>query len=297
MKGYIYKITNKVNGKIYIGQTRYTVEFRWRQHQHKKDNTYFHNALHKYGIENFTVETLEECNYEDLNAKEIFYIAKYNTFKVGYNLTIGEDGNKRLLLDDKYDEIKELYLAGFSSNKIATLYRVDKASIVKILKQLGVRLRNNNLSINNQEFQELVQDYKTGYSLKSLAKRYNCTGSSLKAFLIRKGVEVQDKYSIIKDTEAQEKLIEEYLNNSKPLKELLQTNHCSYETFKKILSLHGIRLKGKAGHFKMTAIQCLEAIKLFNEGVSVQKLAHRYNVDKCTIYSMFKRYHVNYLTV
>ena len=47
----------------------------------------------------------------------------------------------------------------------------------------------------------------------------------------------------------------------------------------------------------MTAIQCLEAIKLFNEGVSVQKLAHRYNVDKCTIYSMFKRYHVNYLTV
>ena len=49
MKGYIYKVTNKVTGKSYIGQTRYTVEFRWRQHQHKKDNTYFHNSIKKYG--------------------------------------------------------------------------------------------------------------------------------------------------------------------------------------------------------------------------------------------------------
>ena len=105
MEGIIYKITNKVNGKSYIGQTRYTIEFRWRQHQHKKDKSYFHNAIHKYGVENFIVETIEECNVEDLNSREIFYIAKYNTFNDGYNLTIGGDGNRRLLLDDKYDEI------------------------------------------------------------------------------------------------------------------------------------------------------------------------------------------------
>lgn len=134
MKGIIYKITNKVNGKSYIGQTRYTLEFRWRQHIHKKDNTYFHNAIKKYGFENFTLEILEECPVSNLNEREIFYIAKYNTFKDGYNLTIGGDGNRRLLLDNSYDEIKELYLSGFSSNKIATLYNVDKASIIKILR-------------------------------------------------------------------------------------------------------------------------------------------------------------------
>ena len=108
MEGIIYKITNKVNGKSYIGQTRYTIEFRWKQHQHKNDNTYFHNAIHKYGIENFSIEILEKCNIEDLNSREIFYIAKYDTFKNGYNLTIGGDGNRKLLLDDSYSEIKEL---------------------------------------------------------------------------------------------------------------------------------------------------------------------------------------------
>ena len=166
MKGFIYKITNKVNGKSYIGQTRYSVEFRWRQHIHKKDNVYFHNALKKYGIENFTIETLEECDYKDLDSREIFYIAKYDTFNSGYNLTIGGSGNRVLLLDNKYDEIKELYLSGFSSNKIATLYNVDKASIIKILKQLNVKIRNQKtININKQEFEELVTDYKSGYSL------------------------------------------------------------------------------------------------------------------------------------
>ena len=53
MEGFIYKITNKVNGKSYIGQTRNTVEFRWRQHYKAKDNKYFHRAIQKYGKENF----------------------------------------------------------------------------------------------------------------------------------------------------------------------------------------------------------------------------------------------------
>ena len=64
MKGIIDKITNKVNNKSYIGQTRYSLEFRWRQHQHKKDNTYFHNAIKKYGVDNFELSILEECDVE-----------------------------------------------------------------------------------------------------------------------------------------------------------------------------------------------------------------------------------------
>lgn len=297
MKGIIYKITNKVNGKSYIGQTRYTLEFRWKQHQHKKDNTYFHNAIHKYGIDNFDIEVLEECNIEDLNSREIFYIAKFDTFNNGYNLTIGGDGNRRLLLDNKYDEIKELYLSGFSSNKIATLYKVDKASIIKILKQLGVKIRSNKLSINHQEFLELVQDYTLGYSLKELAKRYDCTAIGLKEYLQRKGINIRARYNILNDKEAQESLINDYLDGNLRLSEIQAKYHCSYNVFTKILSLHGIDKKGKGTHFKLKESECLEAIKLFNLGVSIQKIANKFEVNKSTIYSLFKRYHVNYLTV
>lgn len=295
MKGIIYKITNKVNGKSYIGQTRYTLEFRWRQHIHKKDNTYFHNAIRKYGPENFTLEVLEECSTSNLNEREIFYIAKYNTFKEGYNLTTGGDGNRRLLLDNSYDEIKELYLSGFSSNKIATLYNVDKASIVKILKQLGVKIRSNTLNINKQEFDELVQDYQTGYSLRELAKRYDCSAPGLKEFLIKKGVDLRHRYSIIEDNEAQNNLIEDYTSGTRTIEECQKYYHCSYAVFKKILSLHGVSTNKK--HFKLSNKQCLYAIEMFNKGTKVQDIARHFSVDKCTIYSLFKRYHVNYLTV
>lgn len=297
MKGIIYKITNKVNGKSYIGQTRYTIEFRWRQHQHKKDNTYFHNAIHKYGIDNFSIEILEECDIKNLNSREIFYIAKYDTFNNGYNLTIGGDGNRRLLLDNSYDEIKELYLSGFSSNKIAELYKVDKASIVKILKSLGVKIRSNKLNINHQEFLELKQDYQSGYSIKELAKRYDCSPSGLKGLLIRKGVDLRIKYNILNDEKGQEDLINDYLDGILKLSEIQKKYHCSYSIFTKILSLHGIDKKGKGTHFKLNEAKCLEAIKMFNTGNSVKQIAERFKVDKGTIYSLFKRYHVNCLTV
>ena len=297
MKGIIYKITNKVNGKSYIGQTRYTIEFRWRQHQHKKDNTNFHNAIHKYGIENFNIEILEECDIEDLNSREIFYIAKYDTFNNGYNLTIGGDGNRRLLLDNNYDEIKELYLSGFSSNKIATLYNVDKASIVKILKSLGVKIRSNKLNINHQELLELINDYQSGYSLRELAKRYDCSPSGLKEYLIKKGVNLRIKYNILNDENTQESLINDYLDGVLKLSEIQAKYHCSYNTFTKILSLHGIDKKGKGNHFKLSDKQCLEAIRMFNDGNSIKQIAEKFEVNKSTIYSLFKRYHVNYLTV
>jgi group I intron endonuclease len=303
MEGFIYKVTNKVTGKSYIGQTRNTVEFRWRQHYKSKDNKYFHRAIQKYGKENFEITTLEKCDVNKLNEREIYYISKYNTFENGYNLTKGGSAyistrksiNGYIEVDDKYDEIKGMYLAGYSTAKISSLYNVDRHCISNILKSLGVKIKSNNkININSQEFEELVMDYQTGCSLKFLAKKYGCTAPGLKEYLQKKGVDIKKKFSILKDESKQKELINDYLKGTLKLKEIQQKYHCEYKTFLKILSNHGIKQKGCGGNFKLSDNVSLEIIKLFREGKKVIELSKLYKVDKCTIYNLLKRYHVNY---
>lgn len=88
---YIYLVTNKLNCKQYVGQHRYNGV--------GLDPKYFgsgvllNKAYDKYGIENFTMELLEECPEEDLNPLEQLYIEHYNTLRPnGYNLTEGGEG-------------------------------------------------------------------------------------------------------------------------------------------------------------------------------------------------------------
>ena len=86
----IYKITNKINGKAYIGQTVQPFKRRLSQHRENRKSL-IGRAIHKYGWENFTVEILERCtSREELNEREKYYIAFYNTVcPNGYNLTEG----------------------------------------------------------------------------------------------------------------------------------------------------------------------------------------------------------------
>ncbi len=97
MYGIIYKATNKINGKIYIGQTTYPLDIRIKEHikstRRRKSRYYFHKAIKKYGEENFKWEIIAKCNsLKELNQSEIDMIKKYKTFECGYNLTIGGEG-------------------------------------------------------------------------------------------------------------------------------------------------------------------------------------------------------------
>ena len=144
---YIYKYTNKINGKVYIGQTN-NLQKRFNGHKSeafnpksKGYNLPFHCAIRKYGIKNFIYEVLEEIedgeSQDFINDREIFFIDFYHslTTENGYNLTVGGDGcpkspltyeeklsrsklftgdeikdiQQRLLNDEEFDDIEEIY--------------------------------------------------------------------------------------------------------------------------------------------------------------------------------------------
>ena len=94
----IYKITNNINNKCYIGQAKDITE-RWKVHRRPstwKDNSnkILYKAFKKYGIENFTFEIIKECNVDELDRLEIYYIAEFDSYKNGYNGTLGGKGYK-----------------------------------------------------------------------------------------------------------------------------------------------------------------------------------------------------------
>lgn len=96
----IYKATNKINGKCYIGQTKLSLKRRICAHVTIKDhNNYFHNAIKKYGIENFKWTILEICfTQKELDEKEEMYIKHFESFgPKGYNLTSGGAGVKKIV--------------------------------------------------------------------------------------------------------------------------------------------------------------------------------------------------------
>lgn len=88
----IYCITNKVNGKQYVGQTVRTLEERYKEHIRNK-TSYLGTAIRKYGRENFTAEVIDSSLLiDDLNEKEIYWTKKLKTkIPHGYNLVDGGD--------------------------------------------------------------------------------------------------------------------------------------------------------------------------------------------------------------
>ena len=92
----IYKITNLINNKVYIGQS-VEIERRWQKHKNyyknKENHKYkIYRAMYKYGIENFSFEIIEICQPKQLNERQIYWISYYNSLQNGYNMTSGGDG-------------------------------------------------------------------------------------------------------------------------------------------------------------------------------------------------------------
>ena len=126
---WVYKITNIINNKVYIGQTIRPVEKRIRRHFNdaikNKLDTHFARAIRKYGTENFVWEIIDEAkNQEELNKKEQYWIKYYDSVNTGYNETDAIDkcgGNTyqsktKEELKEIGEKIKESKLGGKNPN-------------------------------------------------------------------------------------------------------------------------------------------------------------------------------------
>ena len=148
---YIYKITNAINQKSYIGKTEQrNPENRWKEHQRenkkpRSSSRTLYRALNKYGIENFIFTILEETN--EPNKREKYYIQYFNTYHNGYNETLGGDGSSYLELPEQ--EICDFYLQTKSLSKTGLKFGCDPKTVDKILYKNNIEKFSFSEAISN----------------------------------------------------------------------------------------------------------------------------------------------------
>ena len=165
--GYIYKITNKVNNKIYIGQTVQPVEDRWRQHisdafkENDNDKYAIHYALKKYGVDNFSFEIIEEIPSLQLNERETYWIKElksHYSFGQGYNMTWGGEGRQIA----NTEAIKECWDKGYTITQISQELNYSKPTVSLHLKLLGIsaeEIYTRYIQYNSKYFSKTVYQY------------------------------------------------------------------------------------------------------------------------------------------
>lgn len=205
---YIYKYTNKITGKTYIGQTN---NLQKRYNGHKSEaynpnapgyNLPFHCAIRKYGMENFSYDILEEIadgeSQDFINNREIYFIGYYHSLvnENGYNLTIGGDGcpkppltykeklkrsklftgeeiqdiQQRLINDEEYDDIEAIY-----APKLKRTFLVNINTGTNFYNpEFDYPLKKNAKSKFSQREIRMIKDrIKSGEKYASIQKDFN----------------------------------------------------------------------------------------------------------------------------
>ena len=183
---YIYKITNKVNQKLYVGKTILSIQERFAQHKRdsNKQNEEIrplYRAMQKYGVDNFNIELIEECDSSIMNERERYWIEYYQSFRYGYNATIGGDGKQYY----DYSQIYALWNEGLTSTKIKEIIGCSYDTIRLVLDQYHVSKEDRIKRVNMDKALNIAMlDMKTGEiiqvfaSLGDAAKFLGKTGKS-----------------------------------------------------------------------------------------------------------------------
>jgi group I intron endonuclease len=197
-KGKIYKITNKKNGLIYIGCTINSLEKRFYEHLYrcfKTDyNSKLYNSIKKYGVDNFTIELIQECNIDVIYETEKKYIKELDSYHSGLNSTFGGEGCLGYIHSSEMKiKISEAIKNGKShKGKTYEELYTDNAEYEKEKRRLSVKKSWNEISDDKKNervvnirnavrknskysedlIKEIKEKLKSGIKVKELSKDY-----------------------------------------------------------------------------------------------------------------------------
>lgn len=191
--GIIYIITNKVNSKVYIGQTRKELSERMRHHFSKYETcTKLKKAIEQYGKDNFIYNVLELVPYSKLNDREAFYIKRYNSIENGYNIKKGNSkfkGRKIHSIKDLQENIVSDYNAGMNTKDIADKYHIALTSVYNSLQRANVKMRYCKNAIKplraKIDINKLIEMKVQGLNTAYIANYFNVAKSSVKRMVNR----------------------------------------------------------------------------------------------------------------
>jgi len=211
-KFFVYKITNLINKKIYIGKTR-DINLRWQRHKtaarrkHKEDYSYIHKAMNKYGFENFSIEIVEEFSVEtEALAAEKEYIKQLNTQNrdIGYNITKGGDGISGFKFNNDQkkrmnQEKKETYKGKNNPFYGKTHTEENKQKISLTMKKSHeenkehyYQLNVKQCSLTAEQCLEIIKKYSTKeYSYTKLAEEYSTNIRTIHKIIYRKYIAIK----------------------------------------------------------------------------------------------------------
>lgn len=198
MKKYIYKITNIINGKSYIGQTD-NYKKRWNAHIRNYGKSVIGFAIQKYGVDNFTFDVLDYT--EDYNNIEIKLIKEFDTYRKGYNLTMGGESGSfekydideiRKVIEMIRDGILQTEIMKITGHSIGFLVNLNYGRIYKLL-DYSYPLSPNSSNFLDKEEVFFIEDFifeNQNLTLKEIAMKTGRSKTTIES--IHKGTH---KYS------------------------------------------------------------------------------------------------------
>lgn len=276
----IYKITNIISNKCYIGKS-VEIHERWKRHisnskpiEEGGENYAINKAIRKYGANNFTFEILEKVPIDLLDEREKYWIQYFNSYYNGYNETLGGDGVIRY----NYNEIINLWNEGNNCKQIEEILHCNDMTVTRALHSANITEEQIRQRSNYNKNKLIVAiDINTNTPLKIFNSTYEACRFLTKSIKEQSGI-----YAAVKNHYKWQGYYWDYLTNTNiPKKELNDLEFLSYQQNKNLILLTENKKSSLSNH--KTKRCSREELKKLIRTLTFSEIGRKFKVSDNTI--------------